>query len=85
MTGFSDVSNDEGKGDKSFLLFPGRWEGFDVRECQTLSQSILRDVGKFNFRVFICAKAHPFATHENFSELSPLLAGVGLKGRDDFF
>ena len=71
-----DKAGDDGDGTMSILLYPGRWNGFGVREAQILSQTLLVETG---FGVFICARAHSLSTVENAQELNPLLTGEGTK------
>ena len=64
-------------GTKSVLLYPGRWGGFDLREAQALSQTILTET---KFDVFICTQAHPLTTKDNVHEQNPIITGVGMYG-----
>ena len=64
-------------GTKSVLLYPGRWGGFDLREAQALSQTILTET---KFGVFICTQAHPLTTKDNVHEQNPIITGVGMYG-----
>ena len=74
--GFSDLLGLPATYEKSILLFPGRWSGFDVKAAVSLSQAIVTTT---TFKVFICTPAHPLANSSNARELSPLLTGVGLR------
>ena len=50
------------EGQKSILLFPGRWEGFSFNSAQDLAQKILSET-KFN--VILIARAHPLSDGKN--------------------
>ena len=78
--GFCDLFTESATHEKSVLLFPGRWSGFDVKAVTALSQVILAAT---TFKVFVCTPAHPLANKENARELSPLVTGVGLRGYVD--
>ena len=59
-------------GEKSVLLFLGRWEGFGLKAAQELAQKILTTS---SFKVFVAVRAHPLSTAENVAELNPQFFG----------
>ena len=59
-------------GEKSVLLFPGRWEGFGLKAAQELAQKIL---ATSSFKVFVAVRAHPLSTAENVAEVNPQFFG----------
>ena len=59
-------------GEKSVLLFPGRWEGFGLKAAQELAQKIL---SSSNFHVVVAVRAHPLSTPENVHEMNPQFSG----------
>ena len=60
--------------EKSVVLFPGRWEGFNLSAAHSLAQKLL---SSSPFNVFIATRAHPLSTEENSHELNPHVTGNG--------
>ena len=63
---------------KTILLFPG-WGEFTLRHAFDLVPKFERS----GFQVIVSAKAHPYTTPENMSELNPHICGNYLRGKVD--